>query len=105
LIFIVNLPPSLVVGTSIFQVVIMSSTTTFVQASVGGTLDLVLVGMLIIGAVIGAQIGTIFGKRLKTEQLRLYLGAIVAILAIVLAVQLFFQPSNLYSTSSAGGGL
>ncbi len=105
LIFIVNLPPSLVVGTSIFQVVIMSSTTTFVQASVGGTLDLVLVGMLIIGAVIGAQIGTIFGKSLKTEQLRLFLGAIVSVLAIILAGQLFFEPSDLFSTSSAGGGL
>lgn len=105
LIFIVNLPPSLVVGTSIFQVLIMSSTTTFVQSSVGGTLDLVLVGLLIIGAVIGAQIGTIFGKNIKTDHLRLYLGAIVAALALVLAAQLFFEPSDIYSTSSAGGGL
>ena len=105
LIFIVNLPPSLVVGTSIFQVLIMSSTTTFVQSSVGGALDLVLVGLLIIGAVIGAQIGTIFGKNLKTDQLRLYLGGIIAVLALVLAAQLFFEPADLYSTSSAGGGL
>ncbi len=105
LIYIVNMPPSLVVGTSIFQVLVMSSMTTFLQASTNGGLDLVLSGILIFGAVIGAQFGSLFGKRIKGEQLRVLLGAIIIILALVLMGQMFFKPQDLFGASSAGGGL
>ncbi len=105
LIYIVHMPPSLVAGTSIFQVLILSSTTTFLQASANGGLDLVLSAILIIGAVSGAQIGTIVGKRLKGEQLRLMLGLIILVLTCVLALELITTPSKIFTTSSAGGGL
>ncbi len=105
LIYIVHVPPSLVAGTSIFQVLILSSTTTFLQASANGGLDLVLSAILIIGAVSGAQLGTIVGKRLKGEQLRLMLGFVILALTLVLALELVLTPSRIFTTSSAGGGL
>lgn len=105
LIYIVHVPPSLVAGTSIFQVLVLSSTTTFLQASANGGLDLVLSAILIIGAVLGAQFGTIIGKRLKGEQLRLMLGLVILILTFVLALELIIAPSKIFTTSSAGGGI
>ncbi len=105
LIYIVHVPPSLVAGTSIFQVLVLSSTTTFLQASANGGLDLVLSAILILGAVLGAQFGTIIGKRLKGEQLRLLLGIVILVLTLVLALELLIAPSKIFTTSSAGGGL
>lgn len=105
LVYLVNMPPSLVVGTSIFQVLIMASTTSFVLAGGNGGLDVILTLLLILGAVFGAQIGTIFGRKLNGEQLRVLLGAMIMVLALIIASQLFLQPSDIYDTSSAGGGL
>ncbi len=105
LVYIVHMPPSLVVGTSIFQVLILASTTAFMQAASNGGLDLVLSSILILGAVCGAQIGVIFGRKLKGEQLRILLGAMILTLTMVLALELLLKPTEVYTTSSAGGGL
>lgn len=105
LIYIVNMPPSLVVGTSIFQVLILASTTAFMQSTSNGGLDVVLSSILIIGAVIGAQVGLFFGRRLRGEQLRILLGLVIIALTLVLALELFLTPKDIYTTSSAGGGL
>lgn len=105
LIYIVNMPPSLVVGTSIFQVLILASTTAFMQSTSNGGLDVVLSSILIIGAVVGAQIGLFFGRKLRGEQLRILLGLVIIALTLVLALELFLTPKDIYTTSSAGGGL
>ncbi|MBN8648958.1 MAG: sulfite exporter TauE/SafE family protein [Caulobacterales bacterium] len=105
LIYIVNMPPSLVVGTSIFQVLILASTTAFMQSTSNGGLDVVLSSILIIGAVIGAQVGLFFGRKLCGEQLRILLGLVIIALTMVLALELFLTPKDIYTTSSAGGGL
>ncbi|MEK7661408.1 MAG: sulfite exporter TauE/SafE family protein [Pseudomonadota bacterium] len=105
LVYLINMPPSLVVGTSIFQVLIMASTTSFVQASANGGLDIVLTLILICGAVIGSQLGTIFGRKFNAEQLRLLLGGMILILCLILASQLILKPSDIFDISSAGGGL
>ncbi len=105
LIYIVNMPPSLVVGTSIFQVLILASTTAFMQSTSNGGLDVVLSSILIIGAVIGAQVGLFFGRKLRGEQLRILLGLVIIALTFVLALELLLTPKDIYTTSSAGGGL
>ena len=105
LIYIVNMPPSLVVGTSAFQVLVFASATSFVQGINSGGLDLVLAGVLIIGAVVGAQLGSIIGRKIKGEELRILLGSIILLLALVIAGELFITPQKLFETSSAGGGL
>jgi uncharacterized protein len=105
LVYLIHMPPNLVVGTSTLQVLITSSTTTLVQAVANNSLDLVLSALLIIGGVFGAQIGVIVGRKLKGEQLRALLGALVLLVAIRLGADLAFVPSNLFETSSPGGGL
>jgi hypothetical protein len=105
LVYLINMPPSLVVGTSIFQVLIMASTTSFVQASANGSLDIVLTLILICGAVSGSQLGAIFGRRFNAEQSRLFLGFMILVLGLVLASQLILTPKDIFDISSAGGGL
>lgn len=105
LVYILNMPANLVVGTSTFQVLIMAASTTFMQATANGGLDLVLSTLLIVGGVIGAQIGVVIGRKLKGEQLRALLGGLVLVVALRLAADLILTPVNLFETSSAGGGL
>jgi uncharacterized protein len=105
LVYLIHMPPTLVVGTSTLQVLVTSCTTTFFQSVANGGLDLVLSGLLIAGGVFGAQIGVIVGRKLKGEQLRALLGALVLLVALRLAGDLAFVPNNLFETSSPGGGL
>lgn len=105
LVYIIHMPPNLVVGTSTLQVLITSCTTTFVQSIANGGLDLVLSGLLIVGGVFGAQIGVLIGRKLKGEQLRALLGALVLLVALRLGADLVFTPTNLFQTSSPSGGL
>jgi uncharacterized membrane protein YfcA len=105
LVYIIHMPPNLVVGTSTLQVLVTSCATTFMQSVANGGLDLVLSGLLIIGGVMGAQFGVMIGRKLKGEQLRALLGTLVLIVALRLAADLTFAPSSLFETSSPGGGL
>jgi uncharacterized protein len=105
LIFALHIPPSLVVGTSTFQVLVMASTTTFLQGSANGGLDLVLSAMLIIGAVVGAQIGIVIGRKLKGEQIRVMFGLLVLLVALRLAGDLVLEPAQMFGASSPGAGL
>ncbi|GBF58741.1 hypothetical protein PbB2_02429 [Candidatus Phycosocius bacilliformis] len=105
LVYLLHMPPNLVVGTSTLQVLITASTTTFIQAAANGSLDLVLSALLIVGGVVGAQVGVIIGRKLKGEQLRALLGALVLLVALRLAADLVFVPANLFELSSPGGGL
>jgi uncharacterized membrane protein YfcA len=105
LVYIIHMPPNLVVGTSTLQVLITASATTFLQSAANGSLDLVLSALLIVGGVMGAQFGVIIGRKLKGEQLRALLGALVLLVALRLAADFVFVPSTLFDLSSPGGGL
>jgi hypothetical protein len=56
-----------------------------------------------VGGVIGAQFGTIAGERLKAEQLRFLLAALVLLVGLRFAWQLIAPPSDIYSISAAVG--
>jgi uncharacterized protein len=105
LVYIIHMPPNLVVGTSTLQVLVTSCSTTFLQSAANGGLDLVLSGLLIVGGVFGAQFGVMLGRKLKGEQLRALLGGLVLIVALRLAGDLMLLPTDLFETSSPGGGL
>ncbi len=58
---------------------------------------------LIGGSVIGAQLGTIFGARLKGEHLRGLLGLLVLAVAFRVAYDLVAQPEDLFSLAGPWG--
>ena len=73
------------------------------HATTNYTVDVALAVLLLVGGVIGAQIGTQIGTRLKAEQLRILLAIMVLMVCGKLALDLLIQPSELYSSGSAGG--
>ena len=103
MIYLLGMPTKVVVGTSLFQIIFVTAFTTLLHATTSQTVDVVLAVLLLVGGVLGAQVGTRLGSRLKAEQLRILLATLVLIVCGKLALDLFLQPSELYSLSTPGG--
>lgn len=97
MIYLLKVPSSLVVGTSLVQMTATMSFTTFLQAATNQTVDIVLAFILMIGGVIGAQFGAQIGQRLRGEQLRALLGLLILSVGIRFAVELVLPPNEVYS--------
>ncbi len=104
LIYLLKVPTNVVVGTSTFQMVFLSSYTTLVHASANQTVDIVLAFLLMIGGVSGAQYGARAGQKLRGEQLRALLAALVLAVGLRLAFDLFVRPADIYSLTALGSG-
>jgi uncharacterized membrane protein YfcA len=103
LIYLLRVPTNVVVGTSLFQIVPVMATATILHAKQNMSVDILLAFLLIIGGVIGAQFGAAAGGKLKGEQLRLMLAALVMLVCVRIAWDLVVQPDELYSISSVPG--
>ena len=103
MIYLLGMPTSVVVGTSLFQIIFVTANVTFLQAVNTQTVDVVLALLLLVGAVIGAQFGSMFSTRLKGEQLRGLLALMVLGVCAKLGVDLVATPEDLYSITESGG--
>ncbi len=101
MIYLLGMPTKVVVGTSLFQIIFVTAFTTLMHATTNYTVDMVLAVLLLLGGVIGAQFGTNLGARLKAEQLRILLAALVLAVSGKIALDLFLEPSELYSVTEA----
>jgi uncharacterized membrane protein YfcA len=77
MIYFLGMPTSVVIGTSLFQVVFVAANVTLLQAVQLGTVDIVLTLLLLVGGVAGAQFGAAMGARLRGEETRALLGLLV----------------------------
>jgi uncharacterized membrane protein YfcA len=102
MIYLLGMPVGLVAGTSLFQIIFTTGITTFLQAVTSHAVDIVLAMVLIVGGVIGAQIGTRLGHLLRPEHARLAHALIVLVVAVKLAFDLFTTPSDLFSVVPSG---
>jgi uncharacterized membrane protein YfcA len=96
MIYILGMPTSVVIGTSLFQIIFITGNVTLLQSINTHTVDVVLAFLLLLGAVIGAQFGTRIGSKIPSEQLRALLAFMVLFVAIKLGSGLFIEPSSLY---------
>jgi uncharacterized membrane protein YfcA len=103
MIYLLGMPTKVVVGTSLFQIILVTAFTTMLHATTNFTVDVVLAVLLLVGGVIGAQIGTMIGARLRAEQLRILLAGMVLLVCGKLALDLLLMPSELFSLGAAGG--
>jgi uncharacterized protein len=94
MIYILGMPTAVVPGTSLFQIIFVAASVTILQATENHTVDAVLALVLLVGGVIGAQLGTRFGIRLRGEQLRALLAALVLAVAAKLAYDLTVRPAD-----------
>jgi hypothetical protein len=97
MIYLLGMPTAVVVGTSLFQIIFVTANVTFLQAYANQTVDVVLAIMLLTGAVIGAQLGARVGVRLRGEQLRILLAAMVLLVCGKLLYDLMITPGDIYS--------
>ena len=99
MIYVLGMPTNVVIGTSLFQIVFVTGLTTILHAWQNQTVDVVLAVFLLIGGVVGAQFGAQIGQRMKADQLRILLAALVLVVCARLALDLLIEPVELYSVA------
>jgi uncharacterized membrane protein YfcA len=104
MIYLLRMPTNVVIGTSMFQIIFVTAVVTVLHATLNHTLDVVLALILAAGGVMGGQFGFRAGQRLRGEQLRLLLGAMVLAVALRLLFDLVLKPSELYSIAPLFAG-
>jgi len=102
MIYLLNMPTNVVIGTSLFQIIFVTGFTTILHAGTNQTVDVVLALLLLIGAVVGAQFGARVGVRLRGEQLRALLALMVLAVCAKLGVDLVVEPQELFSLGTGG---
>ena len=102
MIYLLRIPTSVVVGTSLFQIIFVSTYATIVQAVVNHTVDIVLAFILMLAGVVAAQYGVRAGQKLKAEQLRALLALLILAVGARLAINLFTAPADIYSIVRSG---
>jgi uncharacterized protein len=100
MIYLLGMPTAVVPGTSLFQIIFVAASVTVLQAVANQTVDIVLALILLVGGVVGAQIGSRFGAKLRGEELRALLAIIVLAVAVKLGADLTISPDHLYSVET-----
>ena len=103
LIYLLKVPTSIVIGTSLLQILVTMAAATFLHAISTHTVDIVLAFILMVGGVIGAQFGARVGQKLRGDQLRLLLALLVLAVGIRFAVNLVVEPEEFYSLAVIAG--
>jgi uncharacterized protein len=103
MIYLLRVPTNVVVGTSLFQIVFVTAAAAILHAALNKTVDIVLALILMAGSVMGAQFGVAAGEKLKGEQLRFLLAALVLLVCLRMAWGLVARPGELYTIEPAPG--
>ncbi|MDV7141878.1 sulfite exporter TauE/SafE family protein [Tropicimonas sp. TH_r6] len=101
MIYVLGMPTKVVIGTSLFQIILVSGATALMHAVTNHTVDVLLATVLLVGGVTGAQLGSVLGSRLKAEQLRFLLAALVLAVCLKLGLDLVLPPAESYSLGAA----
>ena len=96
MIYILGMPTQVVIGTSLLQIVFVTTVSTVMHSYINQTVDVVLSSLLLIGAVVGAQIGTRVMVLLRGEQIRFLLAVIIIIVASVLIGEILVTPDEAF---------
>ncbi|ROU01134.1 sulfite exporter TauE/SafE family protein [Histidinibacterium lentulum] len=104
MIYLLHMPTKVVVGTSLFQIVFLTAYTTLLHATANKTVDMMLAVILILGGVVGAQVGTRLSGRMRAEQLRILLALLVLAVCATLALGLVLPPAEPFALDTPGVG-
>ncbi|ABQ33069.1 MULTISPECIES: sulfite exporter TauE/SafE family protein [Bradyrhizobium] len=97
LIYILRVPTSTVIGTSMVLTLATMMIATMLHAVSNHLVDAVLALILMVGGVTGAQFGARAGQMIRGEQLRLLLGLLILAVGIRFAVELVIRPADLFT--------
>ena len=97
MLYILGMSANVVVGTSLYNILFVTMATTIMHSLTTKAVDIVLVFLLLVGSVTGAQIGSQSAVKAKPEVLRLILAATVLAVAFRMFLGLFYQPEEIYT--------
>jgi len=97
LIYFFRIPPAVVVGTSLFQILVTMTGATVLHAVTNQSVDIILAMLLLVGGVIGAQFGGRAARNLNVSSFRLLLALLILAVGLRFAVELFLPPNEPYS--------
>jgi uncharacterized membrane protein YfcA len=103
MIYLLRMPAGVVVGTSLFQIILTTSLTTVLQAGRNQTVDILLTGLLVLGGVFGAQLGARASARVRAEELRVLLALIILGVGLFMGMRLILTPADPFVLLPVGG--
>jgi uncharacterized membrane protein YfcA len=103
LIYLLRVPTSIVIGTSMMLTLVTMAFATIMHAATNHLVDVVLALILMVGGVTGAQFGARAGQKIRSEQLRLLLGLLVLAVGLRFAFGLVVRPDELFTVRPVEG--
>lgn len=97
MIYLLRMSTSVVVGTSLFQIVFVAAFATVMHAVQNKSVDVLLAALLMIGGVLGAQYGAIVGEKVRGDHWRLGLALLVLAMCLRIGYDLVATPDDIYS--------
>ena len=90
MIYIIGMPTRLIPGTSLFVTIFVSVIVTFLHAFNYGSIDLILVAMLVLGSIVGVQVGQKLGESIDSTGIKTLLAILLLLVGIAIAYDTFF---------------
>jgi uncharacterized membrane protein YfcA len=101
MVYLLRMPMHVVVGTSLFQILFTCIHVTVLQSVLNHSVDVVLALLLLLGSVVGVQVGARASRRLHADQLKIFMAVVVLAVMLKMLLGLLLAPSSL--VSYAGG--
>ena len=94
MIYIVGMPVKLIPGTSLFVTIFISAIVTILHAFNYGSIDLFLVIPLILGSIVGVQLGQKIGQFLDSTELKSLFAMLLLVVSIAIGYDSFFREKS-----------
>ena len=98
MIYIIGMPTKLIPGTSLFVTIFVSATVTVLHALNYGTIDLILVFVLILGSIIGVQFGQKIGEKIDSSEFKTILAILLLLVGVAIAYDTFIKDEKTIDT-------
>ncbi len=99
MIYIIGMPTKLIPGTSLFVTIFVSAIVTVLHAFNYGTIDLILVTVLILGSILGVQFGQKIGEKVDSSEFKTILAVLLLLVGIAIAYDTFFAEESVKDLS------
>ena len=95
MIYIIGMPTNLIPGTSLFVTIFISAIVTILHAFNYGSIDLILVAVLILGSILGVQFGQKISERVDSSEFKAILAILLLLVGIAIAYDTFFADDSM----------
>ena len=102
MIYIIGMPTKLIPGTSLFVTIFVSAIVTILHAFNYGSIDLILVTVLICGSILGVQVGQKIGEKVDSSQFKTILALLLLLVGIAIAYDTFFAEEAIKEITGNG---